>query len=139
VTLALVYPYYISTVIFIMPFLAVQLLYTLDVSYLVSELELGGNLQEPNPPDNVMDLSDVTLAQSCIFVCAMPCIMCVQLSDLAGAVMRAYQRHYRDQPMTAIPHNGKKKKKQPTAVPNKNRGIGRRVWKTLTRYFRGAK
>ncbi len=135
VTLASIYPYYISTIIFLLPFLVVQVLYSLDLSYLADEVDMGGNIEEPDPPDQVMDLSDVTLAQSCIFVCAMPCIMCVQLSDLIAAIVRAYNRHYRDS--AAIPTGKKKSKSAPAQT--KSKGVGRRLWKTVNRFFRGSR
>lgn len=100
---------------------------------------MGGSIEEPDPPENIMDLSDVTLAQTCVFICAMPCIMCVQISDLVAAVLRAYNRHYRDSPMISLPTFGNNRRKKKAVVANKSRGFGRRLWKTIVRIFKGSK
>jgi hypothetical protein len=96
-------PYYICTAIFLMPYLAVSFLYTLDISYLTDELEKGGIIAELQPPENAADLSDVTLLQSCVFVCAMPCILGIQFCDLFASAKRAYSRYYRDEPLCHCP------------------------------------
>lgn len=96
-------PYYICTTMFITPLLLVEFLYTLDVSYLTNELERGGNIAELDPPDDVRDLSDVTLFQSCVFVCAMPCIIGIQCCDLIASTRRAYDRYYREEPLFKCP------------------------------------
>jgi hypothetical protein len=131
------YPYYICTVLFLMPYLASVFYYTLEVSFYIDKIDMGGNITEPDPPDWVMDLSDVSLLQSCVFVCAMPCIMCIQCSDLVVAIHKAYAKHYRDRPFFEF---GKRDAQyaEPQHVKRKRRVL-RRIWKTLTRWFRGAK
>jgi hypothetical protein len=66
---------------------------------------MGGIIAEPDPPSWVLDLSDVSLFQSCVFVCAMPCIMCIQCADFLSALKKAYDKHYRDQPLFAFSNN----------------------------------
>lgn len=138
-------PYYVCTLIFLLPYLPVLLLYTLDVSYLTDEVEKGGVIEELDPPPDVKDMSDVTLLQAFVFVCGMPCILCIQVCDLATAVKTAYDHHYRDQPLVTCPKlcpdhtkiyaasskEVKRKKKRST--------IWSRLWKTCLRCFRGAK
>lgn len=133
--LARIFPYYVCTIIFLMPYLASQLYYELDFAYIVEEIDMGGTIAEPDPPPTAMDLSDVTLLQSCIFICAMPCILCIQCFDLIKAIGRAYTEHYKDKPLFG--DNKKKKKKAPP--PKKKRRFLRRVWKTIVRLFKGTK
>ena len=140
VTLAQIFPYYVSMIIFIMPYLAAVSYYTLEISYYIDLVDMGGNITEPNPPEHVMDLSDVSLFQSCVFVCAMPCILCIQCSDLMIALRAAYDRHYKDQPLFSFGANTARKDMYiaPEDVKKKRRVL-RRIWKTLTRWFRGSK
>lgn len=140
-------PYYICTIIFMLPLLIVFCLYTLDVSYLTDEVEKGGIIAEQNPPADVKDLSDVTLLQSCIFVCGMPCILCIQLADLCKAIKRVYDDNYRDDPFFQLPSYFKSKTttseetKDPTNVPKRprKRTIWWRMYRTCVRCCTGAK
>ena len=139
ITVARMFPYYVCTIIFLMPYLVAVTYYPLEVSFYIDKVDMGGIIAEPDPPDWVMDLSDVSLFQSCVFVCAMPCIMCIQLSDLCVAMRRAYDKHYRDQPMFRFSSDRKDKYAAPEQQQKKKRRVLRRIWKTLTRWFRGAK
>lgn len=139
VTVARMFPYYVCTVLFLMPYLASVTYYPLEVSYYIDQVDMGGIIAEPDPPAWVMDLSDVSLFQSCVFVCAMPCIMCIQCADFMVAVRKAYDKHYRDQPLFAFSSNRKEKYALPKPEEKKRRRVLRRIWKTLTRWFRGAK
>ena len=103
-----------------------------DFSYLVEEIDMGGSIEEPDPPPNVMDLSDVTLLQSCVCVCAFPCILIIQCVDLVKALRSAYAHHYEHKPWF-----GTDKKKKKKEQPKKKRRFMRRVWKTIVRLFRG--
>ena len=126
-----------------MPYLAVLFLYTLDVSYLTDEVEKGGTIAELDPPEDAADLSDVTLFQSCVFVCGMPCIICIQFMDLFGGIKRAYNRYYKDQPMcscmnwlrrrTVSAEEEKERKKKAKKT------IWFRMYKTCMRCFTGSK
>lgn len=62
-------PYFICTLLFLLPYLPVLFLYTLDISYLTDEVERGGVIEELDPPADAKDMSDVTLVQSFVFVC----------------------------------------------------------------------
>lgn len=126
-----------------MPYLVVLFLYTLDISYLTDEVERGGIIAELDPPEDAADLSDVTLFQSCVFVCGMPCIVVIQFLDLFTAVKRAYNRYYKDQPIctcfnwfrsrtiSAEEANERRKKNKKT--------IWYRMYKTCMRCFKGTK
>jgi hypothetical protein len=139
------FPYYLCTLIFLLPYLPFLLLYTLDVSYLTDEVEKGGIIEELEPPPNVKDLSDVTLLQSLVCVCGMPCILCVQLCDLITAVRVAYDRHYRNQPLCSLPKFWSDTKKVYSApqkvVDKKKKGstIWMRIFRTCFRCFRNSK
>lgn len=140
-------PYYITTILFILPLLLVFCFYTMDVSYLTDEIEKGGIIAESNPPDDTKDLSDVTLIQSCVFVCAMPCILCIQFADLCKAVKRVYDDNYRDEPFFKLPDWFKNKTttaedmKEPQNTPKKSkkRTIWFRMYRTCIRCFSGAR
>ena len=137
VTIARIFPYFICTILFLLPYLVSLVYYPLEVSYYIDQIDNGGVIAEPDPPDNFMDLSDVSLFQSCIFVCAMPCVMCIMFMDLMKAMRKAYAKHYADQPVFASSKH-QEKYAAPGEVKKKRRVL-RRVWKTLTRWFRGAK
>lgn len=137
VTIARIFPYYICTILFLLPYLVSLVYYPLEVSYYIDQIDNGGVIAEPDPPDNFMDLSDVSLFQSCIFVCAMPCVMCIMFTDLIKAIRKAYAKHYADQP--GFMSNKHKEKYAAPGEVKKKRRVWRRVWKTLTRWFRGAK
>lgn len=135
--MARIFPYYICTILFLMPYLVSLVYYSLEISYYIDKVDNGGVIAEPDPPDNFMDLSDVSLFQSCIFVCAMPCVICIMFFDLIKAMRKAYAKHYADQPMFSS-----SKRQEKYAAPEevkKKRRVMRRVWKTMTRWFRGAK
>jgi phosphoglycolate phosphatase-like HAD superfamily hydrolase len=133
--------------IFVLPLNIVFLLYTLDVSYLTDEVEKGGTIAESNPPPDAKDLSDVTLIQSCVFVCAMPCILCIQSVDLVRAVKRVYDDNYKDQPFCGcgLPDCFRNKtteageKKQLEPKKPKKRTVWFRIYRTLVRCFTGAR
>ena len=95
VNVAAIFPYYVSTCIFIIPYLLVLVYYVMDISYYVSRLSMDetGVIEEPDPPADVVDLSDVSLSQVCMCLAALPCVMMVQLCDLASAVCRACGRY----------------------------------------------
>lgn len=139
--IAEIYPYYVCTELFLIPLVVALAFYTLDISWYVEQIDQGGVILEPDPPDHILNMSDVTLFQSCVFVCAMPCIVCLQCSDLISAFAKAYRKHYRDTQL-----NAKKKKKRdaphtPTEEPTKKKGnkFLRRLAKTVMRWFSGAK
>jgi hypothetical protein len=117
----------------------------MDVSYLTDEVEKGGQIAEANPPEDAKDLSDVTLIQSCVFVCAMPCILCIQISDLGFALKRAFDRTYRDEPFCKLPScclrdkTALAEEKQAQQRKAKKRTLWRRIWRTLVRCFKGTK
>lgn len=120
-----------------MPYLASVTYYALEISFYIDQVDMGGVIAEPDPPENFMDLSDVSLFQSCVFVCAMPCIMCIQLADFIKALKKAYNKHYKDQPM--FDFSSRKEKYAEPQDTKKKRRVLRRIWKTLTRLFRGSK
>lgn len=141
------YPYFVCTSLFLMPYLAAQVYYWLDLTFLIEEMDRGGSIEEPDPPANVMDLSDVSLFQSCIFVCGMPCIVCLQITDLCSAVRKAYSRHYKNKPLVDMSwwngrrsayknNNIEEEEQQPKKKP---RRLLRRIAKTVNRWFRGTK
>lgn len=136
---AQMFPYYVCTIIFLMPYLAAELYYTMDVSFYIDQIDNGGNITEPDPPPDVLDLSDVSLFQSCVFVFAMPCILIIQCIDFCRALRAAYGKYYKDQPMFQFPSVNDPKSKYAAKQPTKKNRVLRRIWKTFARWFRGAK
>ena len=131
----MIFPYYVSTIIFLMPYLAAIVWFIGDISTQVEEIDMGGHIAEPGQQSReVADLTDVTLAQSFIYVCAMPCIVCIQLSDFFRAVRRAYTQYYQE---AAVERDSEEHRR---AVRKHNkRNFLRRVWRTLTRWCQGRK
>lgn len=137
-------PYFICLCIFLLPYVAVLLLYTLDVSYLTDEVEKGGSIEERDPPPYARDLSDVTLFQSCIYVCGMPIIICIQMADLVTAVREAYNQYYRENPPCCrLPDLFCLRKKTAPASDAKKKPKGKTIWhriyRTIMRCIRGTK
>lgn len=138
-------PYYVCLCIFLLPYLAVLLLYTLDVSYLTDEVEKGGEIIERDPPPYARDLSDVSLFQSCIYVCGMPIIICIQLGDLCIAIRNAYEQSYRDAPGCCCKPADlfclRKKTTPASEAVKKPKGktIWHRMYRTVVRCIRGSK
>lgn len=137
-------PYFVCLCIFLLPYVAFLFLYTLDVSYLTDEVEKGGPIEERDPPPYARDLSDVTLFQSCIYVCGMPVIICIQISDLCVAVRQAYDQYYQENPPLCQTSDWfcLRKKTMPSseAVKKpKGKTIWHRMYRTIMRCFRGSK
>jgi len=125
VTIASIRPFYVGTVIFLIPDLLASLFFLFTIGNIIREVDNNGDISEPNVnPEDVMDLSDLTLTQSCVFVCAMPCILCIQFADLISALRKAFNRHY----FEIFPPKKKSK-----------RSLFRRIYKTLHRLIRGKK
>jgi hypothetical protein len=104
----------------------------MNISYLMDEFDMNGIIVEPNPPDNVMDLSDVTILQSCAFLLATPCILCIQLLDLLSALYRASSNEARK--FGDYMEYRKRMREEQEAMKNKKkRHICHRLFRTLTK------
>jgi len=73
---------YIMTIIFMLPYLLSMFLYLMDISYLSGEIDLRGDISEPEVPEGTTDLSNVTLRDICGACLAAPCLICLQLFAL---------------------------------------------------------
>jgi uncharacterized membrane protein YgaE (UPF0421/DUF939 family) len=105
-------------------------------------------IKEPDViPKNVSDLSDVSLLQTILLLFAIPCVICIQFYDLLRAVERSYQRYYSERAAAqySLPQQKKIKKNKKGVVENNNnnnkkkKNFGRRLFKTLTKWFRRPK
>ena len=65
-------PYYIASVLFLVPYLLCVCCNLLNVSYLNDELEFGGSLYEPDAPEDTWDLSGMSLEDFAKAVVAYP-------------------------------------------------------------------
>lgn len=73
---------YIMTIIFMIPYIIAVFLYLMDISYLSGEIDLRGDISEPEVPEGTTDLSNVSLRDLCGACLAAPCLICLQLSAL---------------------------------------------------------
>lgn len=94
--LARIFPFYVCTVLFIIPLDAGLFFYIMDISYFIDEVANtpGSEITEPDPPPEIMDLTDVTASQLILVVLSMPFLVFIQCFDLCVAVKRAGQRYF---------------------------------------------
>lgn len=130
-------PYYIASVLFLVPYLLCVCCNLLNVSYLNDELEFGGSLYEPDAPEDTWDLSGMSLEDFAKAVVAYPIAVALQtlelllaLYNLALRLWRRLRRYLEDrwqryQQELAREEKGKKKR----------RGLIARILKTITRWF----
>lgn len=110
-------PFYACTIVFLLPYITQIFLYTMNISYLCEEMEMGGTIEEPNKPRNYMDLSNVTLCQSCAFIGILPVVVCMQGFGWLGTGFTLFLR--------CMGCDSRKKKKK---------SIFRRIVKTVSRW-----
>eukprot|EP01038_Epipyxis_sp_PR26KG_P012410 gene12410-16644_t len=132
VELAIIWPYYICTLLFIYPYIGLITIYVLNISGILEELDHNGNIKEPDPPEVVMDLTDVTISQSCLLIIVFPCVAVIQCMDLVKAIQRAYRRYQTDRLHGFNNNNSRESKK-------KKKGFLRKVYRTLTYCFKKPK
>lgn len=87
------YPCYVTTITFDLIYSISLMYYLLDNSYLLDEITYGGEIEEPEPPENAMDFSDVTITQTCALIFATPFILAIQLYDIVVAVLKYIFRY----------------------------------------------
>ena len=130
--------YYILIALFLVPYLVVVILYGLNISYLNEEVEMGGNIREPNPV-GAIDLRGVTLTECCTVVLAYPLAIIYQCMELIYAVYlmgnrgwyffwRRYEEHRQASALAKAAAAAERAKK--------GRSFFRRLTKTLNRYLR---
>ena len=73
---------YIMTIIIMLPYILCLFLYLMDMSYLSGEIDLRGDISEPEVPEGTTDLSNVSLQDLFGACIAVPCLICLQLSAL---------------------------------------------------------
>lgn len=79
---------FIFTVIFICPYLLAMLLYILDFSKLLDDVELGGNIVEPDvSPSEVKNLSGMSLKDFFAMIFAVPLLILVQFWHCCEGMM----------------------------------------------------
>ena len=87
ITLAIMFPYYLCTWLFTLPYLIVTLYYTLDITYYMNDLITDvGVIDEPDAPAHRVDLSDVSFNQILLLLVATPVMVVVQMADLFVAI-----------------------------------------------------
>jgi hypothetical protein len=83
-----IYPLFITTVIFILPYLFAQFYYILNIHYLLDEMAFGGEMNEPDYDGNYTDLSNVTLTGIGWTIITIPIILLIQLYDILVAIYK---------------------------------------------------
>lgn len=95
ITLAQIYPYYISTLIFLSPLVLVTMYYAQSIVKMVDEIEQEGVIAEPEVDlSDTMDLADVTFKQVLVIIFSTPFILLIQLVDFLGVLYRDCFRRY---------------------------------------------
>jgi hypothetical protein len=68
----------------LIPYLIALLLYGMNISYYTEQMDYDGIIEEPNVnPEDVVDLSGVSLLHFTGVLFAIPCILCIQCRDSA--------------------------------------------------------
>lgn len=108
--------------------------YTLNIWYFNDEVDLDGIIAEPNPPQDVSDLSDLSIQQLCIFACALPCVLIIQMCDLCYGICKTIRQfiesHRRDADVDKDDAKEESKKKK--------KGLLHRMGKAGRRAFKAA-
>lgn len=86
-------PMYIFSIIFCIIHGCAIIIYVLDIWFVLDGIVLGEDIEEPDPPANIMDLSDVSFQQICLFFAVIPCVFAIQVMDFINAYMRFLQRY----------------------------------------------
>jgi hypothetical protein len=134
IELTAIFPLFVSTAIFALPYGLALFVYTFELSHLLQELDLGGSLMEPDAdPVDVMDLSDVTMTQSLIFLLAAPLIACIQLSDLLLAAAR-HTRRWLDKRRKRQERQRALQEQQPGG--SKQRSLSEKIMRLFSRCFK---
>ncbi len=93
-TLAKMFPYVLCTWLFGVPYLLVTVYYVLDISSYINDLILDvGVIDEPDPPPDRVDLSDVSIKQVMILMIAFPFMLLMQVVDLIIALSALFNRY----------------------------------------------
>ena len=124
---------------FLLPYSPAVLLYSLNLSSLLEELDLNGIIKEPDVHGYVLDLANVSLTQTILFFCAVPCVFCIQFCDLLSAVHRSYMSYYNNNRNIKQYQIDKKKLKKKNATVKKKKNFLRRIYKTLTKWSKRPK
>ena len=124
-----IFPVYLSTVIFGIPYLGALVYYCLDIWYLIFEIEQNGaDIEEPDVPDDVADLSDVSLKQALFFIFVIPFVFAIQFVDLITATCRACNRYRAYKKRKAAEREQQMNK-------SKRRSLFERIISTFTKRF----
>lgn len=129
-------PHYISTILFIFPYLICVCRYGMNISYLNEEVEMGGNITEPGAV-NSMDMSGMSIQECCQVVVTFPLAVIYQLFNFGAALFFAGKRLF----VVASRFYEEKKEERAAArqakeeaKSKKGRSLFRRVRKTLNRW-----
>lgn len=82
------YGLFIATVVFLIPYSLVLLYYILDLHYLIEEMEHGTIKELGKTPKGTMDLTGVTISNSCgLFLCGIPFMVLFQLGEIVHELL----------------------------------------------------
>jgi len=138
-TLATMFPYVLCTWMFSLPYIAVTLYYTMDISFYMDDLVTNvGVIEEENPPADRVDLSDVSFNQVALLIVAFPVMLVVQFLDLLVALVQLAVRYVKTRQRERHELQEKRAKMKAAKLAEKTRGssVSTRVLRTMRRHFR---
>ncbi len=139
ITLAMMYPYYVCTWLFTLPYLVVTLYYTSDISFYMDDLVTDvGVIDEEDPPADRVDLSDVSFNQVLLLLVATPVMVVVQFFDLFIAIYLLGCRYIEIRRKQARERAQKRAELKAKHLEEKTRGssVWTRVVRTLKRRWK---
>ena len=116
---------------FLLPYAMAIVMHSLNISYYNDEIVLDGIIAEPNPPDDVTDLSDLSIHQLFIFACALPCVLLIQCMDCCNGMKKAAYRFYEFHRRSKGP--GEEKGEE---TKKKKKGTLYRIQKAVRKFFK---
>ena len=132
------FPYYLVSVFFLLPYMFCICANTMNLSYLNDEVEFGGTLLEPDvDPEELWDLSGMSLEQLALALIAYPIALVYQTLELIVAIYNLLLRIYRRLRLYIEDRWLQYQQEQAKAAKEtkKRRGLIARIAKTLTRCF----
>lgn len=135
-TVKTLFPFYLASVFFLLPYLLCICCYNMDLSYLNDELEFGGSIDEPDAHPDTWDLSGLSLEECVKAMIAYPVALLYQTLELLVAVynliLRIWRRilmYFADRALRLQQEAARDRDKK------KRKGLTARIAKTASRWL----